>query len=67
MRTIVLLNKRKEQVTNSKSTPDLFLTFPQAGGMPVTIVWEDRKFGLLDQITHEEDEPGTELFHYLEV
>jgi len=66
MRTIVLLNKRKEQVTNSKSTPDLFLTFPQAGDMPPTIVWEEREFGLLDQITHEEDEPGAELFHYLE-
>jgi hypothetical protein len=65
-RTVVLLNTRKEQITNSQSTPDVFLLFPQTGTMPTTIQWNAMNFDFFDQPTSEEDEPGYELYRYLQ-
>jgi hypothetical protein len=67
MRTIVLLNKNKEQVTNSRSTLGLLDVFPQTGTMPSTLAWDGLSYGFLDQIISEEDTPGDELYRYVEV
>lgn len=70
-RTIVLLNPRKEQITNSSPGPanhseELLSLFPQEGEMPKSLTWNGRTFAFFDQPTHETDEPGAELFRYIE-
>jgi hypothetical protein len=70
-RTIVLLNKRKEQITNSSPGDanhgaELNPLFPQEGAMPESLTWSDRNFSFMDQPTHETDEPGAELYRYIE-
>lgn len=70
-RIVVLLNSKKEQITNSLhqlqahvTTP--LINFPASGAMPETIEWDGMEFTLMDQPTHEDDHAGAELFRYLE-
>src|ERR1043166_6531647 len=69
-RTVVLLNARKEQITNSNpgSHPELQELFPQDLNqpMPKVIDWDGRRFDLMAQPVHVTDEPNCELFRYLE-
>lgn len=70
-RTVVLLNSKKEQITNSAhqlqahvTTP--LINFPASGAMPETIEWDGMEFTLMDQPTHQDDHAGAELFRYIE-
>lgn len=69
-RTVVLLNTRKEQITNSNpgSHPEIQQLFPQDLNqtMPKLITWKDRLFDFMDQPVHITDEPNCELYRYLE-
>ena len=69
-RTVVLLNSRKEQITNSNpgSHPELQKLFPQDLNiqMPSTLEWNGRTFEFIDQPVHVTDEPNCELYRYLE-
>jgi hypothetical protein len=69
-RTLVLLNTRKEQITNSNdgSHPELRAFFSQDLNtpMPSGIEWNGRHFDFMDQPVHVTDEPNCELYRYLE-
>lgn len=65
-RTVVLLDKMKTQVTNSRAVR---LKFPESGDMKTTcpaIWWKGREYRYFDNPKHESDAPGEELYHYLD-
>lgn len=65
-RTIVLLDKTKTQVTNSRAVR---LKFPEGGDMKTScpaIWWKGREYRYFDNPTDESDAPGTELYRYVE-
>ena len=65
-RTVVLLDKTKTYVTDSNHVQ---LEFPATGDMQTecpVIEWDLKSYNYFDHPVDESDEPGAELYRYVE-